>query len=639
MTTFSTELQTSIKEVHTKAPCFIKAGLTYLTKQSFRQSIRFMPQHLPFHKHLLSVDGKSTRAQTRSAFRHYYKTGYCRLYVDEQDGHVANLHAKDVSKIRNLRDFSIQFRKCPGLNNQGIIVMAKSLGIMKGLKSIKIIFQGGDVVYDSAVQRLVRSISQCTTLEKLELKFIVCPNITDRALTDLKSLKRLSYLKSLILHLNWANNITANGIQKIEELLRGGHLKKLEVFDLSLIATASRETESLQALATSIGHLAFYENLRVVKLNFKRWTQTDFGLLAQGLEKLKGIRALDLNFEWCDNFENVDLRRICYSIRELTSLKYLSLNFGECQKVSDIEDIENMLYNLKGLNSFSLDLGSLISVHDSAVEVIGRGLGALNSLKSAYLNFQRCWDITDEGTSKLLEGIASNTGLEELNLQFDWQKNLGKPTFISLKDSLINLKKLKMLTLGFQWCNSITDDSVEPLSEFFAESTGLEKLSLNFSNCHDIGDLAIEKLCKGLKNLVNLSTLSLNFAFCENTSSKAMHSLKPVLLRMPLLKILLLNFDWSFSLDDNGILELAYALQHFQALNRLHLSLSWINNITDEALRYICQAVLKLKQISMADFYFVSCQKISEEARAEFKNNLKRYSKIDLLYFNFDQFV
>jgi len=87
---------------------------------------------------------------------------------------------------------------------------------MTNLRSLKIIFQGGESITNHGVRTLLNAIGKCVSLQDLDLRFIVCNNISDEALSNWEpKLKRLIHLKNVVLHFDWCSRISDKGIEEI----------------------------------------------------------------------------------------------------------------------------------------------------------------------------------------------------------------------------------------------------------------------------------------------------------------------------------------------------------------------------------------------------------------------------------------
>ena len=109
--------------------------------------------------------------------------------------------------------------------------------------------------------------------------------------------------------------------------------------------------------------------------------------------------------------------------------------------------------------------------------------------------------LSDEGLGMLGEGLAANTGIEEIQFTHN---DLSQPNGSVFIKALKNMPHLKKLSLNS--CN-LELDRLEELNEALADNDSLIDLSL-YSN--EINSEGCRVLAQTLKNKVNLKTLGLS---------------------------------------------------------------------------------------------------------------------------------
>lgn len=320
------------------------------------------------------------------AFRSAAKKSCLNLYLDEQgDERVSVRVCRDLCKVKNVRKFSIHFRKCPKLGNNTMLALAFSIRMMTSLRGLRIIFQGGENITNHGVRELIQGIGKCSALQNLEMRFIVCNAILDEAMNNwTRQLKKLGHLKTFAVNFDWCNRISENGMQYLEGVLKT--MKKIEKLKFSVISHTSNNNNSLQSIQNSFEALARYNCLKVLTLNLKRWNQ-DVSHLAEGLGKLTNLKSLDLSIDWCEPFNNDSLKKLSNELQKLCDLKNFELSLEECTNINDITPIKTLIQSYTKLESLGLNFGSLTDVNDEALKILQSPFAELSNLKKLVLDF------------------------------------------------------------------------------------------------------------------------------------------------------------------------------------------------------------------------------------------------------------
>jgi len=111
--------------------------------------------------------------------------------------------------------------------------------------------------------------------------------------------------------------------------------------------------------------------------------------LSQGLESLKTLKNLKIDFQWNDEITNTKLSHFGKTLKRLFSLKTVYLNFGNCQKLTEeaLRHISDGLKRIFDLESFILHFNSNDGLTDAGLCYLSDGLEKLDSIQNIYLDF------------------------------------------------------------------------------------------------------------------------------------------------------------------------------------------------------------------------------------------------------------
>jgi len=100
--------------------------------------------------------------------------------------------------------------------------ISKCLKKLKYLKNLVLKFENSRNLTDPGIQNLFKCLKRCIFLEKIYLSFRDCPNLTDSGLSRLgKSLKRLTSLQNVAFDFSECGKVTKIGLQDLAVELKG----------------------------------------------------------------------------------------------------------------------------------------------------------------------------------------------------------------------------------------------------------------------------------------------------------------------------------------------------------------------------------------------------------------------------------
>jgi len=340
-----------------------------------------------------------------------------------------------------------------------------------------------------------------------------------------------------------------------KDYFHGYMMKENNDETIKILGGVIRSTKRLQELCFCLD-AGGYEEVSNVGLNY----------LSESIRKMSGLRKIYLDFEECNDITNSGLRKLGQALKYQTSLKSLTLKFGKCDLINEegLESLGRRLKTLKSLQHLELRFNDN-HLTDWQIFYFGLNLNRLSSsLKSLTLDFSRIW------------------GCIILNHFYK--------TFTSLK----------RISLILNRC-SLTDDALKTLCKTLQTLKFLQELCLDLGENEDLSDEGVDCLCETLKDLTPLKSIALVF------SGSSWHVGK---------------------VSDAGLESVGQALKHLTSLRKISLEFSRLD-ITDAGLlnfRQILENCTCLKSINLV---FRECKQLSTAVKDEFQALQKTFSSKD----------
>jgi len=359
--------------------------------------------------------------------------------------------------------------------------------------------------------------------------------------------------------------------------------------------------------------------IRILKLSMKYLQEEQSEELRNLVRELRGLVSLDLRFD--ENFSNEGISHLKIALKELNSLKHLSLDLNKCMDISD-EGLKDLLISAKSLQKLSLGFQQCWNISDVGLKYLEKSSLSMANLQRLSLDFQQCWKISDHGLGFLTDALKNLTCLQLLSLHFSSCDKITDEGFKHLKNSLMNLTGLKYLSLDFGWCKNISDLGLGHLKTGLLSCKFLEHLSLNFRGYNLISNEGLNHLKNGLRNLTCLQYLALDFGCCKEISDEGLGHLRDGLTPWISLQHLSIDLKDCNRISDLGLRYLAHALGLLIDLKYLSLDFGWCKQISDIGLSDLKNALISLKFLQHLSLDFTDSKEISDEGISHIKNSL-----------------
>jgi len=317
-----------------------------------------------------------------------------------------------------------------------------------------------------------------------------------------------------------------------------------------------------------------------------------------------------------NNAKTKILRRV---LRSTKRLQEFSFGIDDAEDITDIglNEISESIRRMTDLRKVHLDFEGCHEISDEALLNLGQALKCHSSLKSLALKFGKCEKIASGGQEGVEIILKSLTSLQHLEL--DFHDNYMQDFQIGLfGEFLKRLRTLKSIALDL---SKLSGFEGRFLPRFFKKFPSLERISLKLTHCTRFNDTALENLSQTLQTLKSLQELCFDFGGCYKLSDTGINSLCEALKSLTSLKSITLVFSdpWreGSKITDAGLQSLGDTLKHLTSLRKISLDFSRLD-ITDAGLLSfgrILETCTSLESINLA---FDECEKISSTAKDEF---------------------
>lgn len=269
--------------------------------------------------------------------------------------------------------------------------------------------------------------------------------ITDENLIQIQNtLSPMASLENLGLSLMHCGKLRSQAFEEFCKFL--GDFTELKELDLTFWGLVQVGPSSLLSLTETFSAL---DKLRVLKLSFGEWKGlTDEGIdKLRGIQNLSQLEHLELNLGRT-SVTNKGLKVISELVGENTQISFLKLNLSSCLRISDLgfNELNQGLQKLKNLKCLSLNFDNCSDISDnSLVNLCSILLKNAKKIESLCLFFYSCSKITDKTASTLCSFLPKISLLNELALDFRWcnvDQEVYSQKLESLVQSVVNKKIL-----------------------------------------------------------------------------------------------------------------------------------------------------------------------------------------------------
>ncbi|CAE8602841.1 unnamed protein product, partial [Polarella glacialis] len=283
-----------------------------------------------------------------------------------------------------------------------------------------------------------------TTLEKLQLNFDGCSQISDAAVAALAEKLPIS-LQDLQLDFAYCSQISDAGVAAVAEKLP----ISLQDLQLNFGGCSQISDAGVAALAEKLPI-----SLHQLQLEFWRCNQISDAGVAALAEKLPiSLQQLQLDFMGCEEISDAGVAALAEKLP--ISLRQLRLVFMGCQQISDA-GVAALAEKLPiSLQQLLLKFDFCNQISDAGVAAVAEKLPI--SLQDLQLDFSCCEEISDAGVAALAEGLPIS--LQQLQLDFRSCEEISDAAVAALAEKLpISLQQLQLVFYG---CQQISDAATQ----------------------------------------------------------------------------------------------------------------------------------------------------------------------------------
>lgn len=407
--------------------------------------------------------------------------------------------AESLSQLKLLKSISLTFGDKFKITNKGFTLLISSIKELKALEILNLDFTKSHGINEAGLSILLPLPDELNRLKSLSLKFITCDGIDDKSLAKVaRIIGRLKNLKALKLHFLACLEVTDKGL--VEILQSVNELVELKLLELNFSSCYNLSDEGLaQGLALP--------NLRVLNLSFDeiiKITDNSIGFLLKIVQSFIHLKSISLSFDYC-GISKASLIFLSNILSIAKGLEELYINFKGIAKIDEISlaKLGKAVRNLPRLEKLSLNFeganfgGSSIN---NNLQSLFKSIGEVKTLKSLWVNFSYCEELSDESLTFLIRIFGKLKLLEVLKLNFTACNKITNGGIVNLAES-INMwltKKLKKLSLDFGSIPQINENSLNAIFENIKQAIGLEYLGLRFNMLRTLRKEEIDELCNKL---------------------------------------------------------------------------------------------------------------------------------------------
>ena len=490
------------------------------------------------------------------------------------------------------------------LQTEGIIIIANAL---KQIHNLTVLSLDNNQITQEAADVIALAISSNTGLEKLWLNNNILG--TNGIQIICQSLKQINTLKLLQIENNGVNKEATEEIPEIvinNPLLGTLHIVQCDDLSCEFMCIEYLKTLHIKVTDDVASNVAavIFGNTKLEKLILKGTPFLDKGIktIANALKEKTKLKVL--HFSGCEIIENAaddvaaaiinnpllqsfhlgyckwkvqGFLKICHSLKKL-QLTELSLH-GICLTDRGIDEIQDLIASNKGLEKLQLLNNNLTDADIAKISVAFKETNSVRILNLASNG------ITEQAADDIVAIIINNPILESIDLSYNKLKSEG---VIKIVCALKRLSYLKTIALSG---NHITGAAANDIAEVLVRNSGLEELWLNNNQLMSIGTKII---CGGLKQIVFLRLLQLE----NNQITKvAADDIASVITNNPTIERLCLGKN---TLQTEGVAKIASAVSNVHQLKALTLH---DNQITEDAAIGIATAIINNTELEILWLY------------------------------------
>jgi len=269
----------------------------------------------------------------------------------------------------------------------------------------------------------------------------------------------------------------------------------------------------------------------------------------------------------CAHVNNQILSTLGHCLRNLPFLKTLTLDFSQCEQLTDIglDYLGKSIQKLTYLENLSLDFTDCPEITNKGLKRLSQGIKGLVSLKRLSVDFSDCVIIEDQGLFSMSEGFK-RLKLQQLKFTSERLTMLSGEVFNSFSRNFQRMKRLRCAKMDFSGCSSLTSDSFSELSRGLSGLPLLQNLDMNVS-WNEVCDKVLTNMIKHLKLSKSLKTFSMDCMAC-GVSDKGLKMFGEALKEFPALQEVNIGFIWCPLVTKEALTELDEQMQNINLLNK-----------------------------------------------------------------------
>jgi len=355
-------------------------------------------------------------------------------------------------------------------------------------------------------------------------------------------------------------------------------------------------------------------------------------------------------------------------LERMRSLKRLSLNFNDCQEITDqamalFGNTSEKQRRLPALEHLTVELAKLRNLSDVGLKMLSQGIClSFTDLKGLIVNLMQNKNITDDGVIEFNADLTNNLkSLQFFTLATDRCKNLTPKSAAAIsKDISVrlnelkglclllgpidnqvfsdtssdfgnNLTKLQKLNLRIDLAKSTKFDISKLTNVFNTTFKDLQELKLDFDKDRNvyINDDTLTELGNSLQGMLKLKRLALNFFRCQHIGTSQertiLAGLVPKNAVLETFEVFFGEFITNSGIPDEQVDALGASLYQYQKkLHKLSLKFAWCPDLTEGSFQRLCEGIKEnMKDLQNLYLNFTVNNNITQEFKTQMKIALK----------------
>ena len=348
-------------------------------------------------------------------------------------------------------------------------------------------------------------------------------------------------------------------------------------------------------------------------------------MFSRVLRQSKLIQKLHIHHAY--GMSDLKLEPLSQCLRELVHLKSLSLKMSpEVYETTNngLSKLSEGLQKLSSLESLCLCFDNCSYTNNKSLEILSQGFRKQITLKKIELYFANCHQITNLGIWKLRKGLKNLTFLRSFDLGFYKCDLITDRGLIGLAKLIKKLKYLETVNFFSDKCAKISLHGVEYLTQAFKSLISLRRVHIQILGYSYT--MKIEQNDQGLRTVTLLQKISVDF--WENNSKIKFNSLRGFLNEQKLNS----SLEYSYETNDCQLKHFCQDLRALKSLESIHLTCFYI---TDQELENLAESFQNHASLKHASFKFRECTKITDLGLLHLSKGLEELSSLQSMHLKF----